>query len=226
MVERVSDLSDDVTLRDLTFEGNVGFPISRIEKIGRVRRLLQEQEEEQPQKEEPALLPPKRPRRERITFTTLHPEMILGDMVMESTRFGPDSACKAREGEDLSQQLANAIQFLQAEIKPYELEELDEGEDHSIPADPTVKNFSYTVVDGQVYYRENSLMHPVEVSVTAENRIRGMIELRECVRRLIEYQTEGYPDEDIAAEQQKLNVLYDSFTAKYGLINSLSLIHI
>ena len=148
-----------------------------------------------------------------------HPEMILGDMVMESTRFGPDSACKAREGEDLSEQLANAIQFLQAEIKPYELEELDE-EDHSIPADPTVKNFSYTLVDGQVYYRENSLMHPVEVSVTAENRIRGMIELRECVRRLIEYQTEGYPDEDIAAEQQKLNDLYDSFTAKYGLINS------
>ena len=149
-----------------------------------------------------------------------HPEMILGDMVMESTRFGPDSACKAREGEDLSEQLANAIQFLQAEIKPYELEELDEEEDRSIPADPSVKNFSYTVVDGQVYYRENSLMHPVEVSVTAENRIRGMIELRECVRRLIEYQTEGYPDEDIAAEQQKLNALYDSFTAKYGLISS------
>ena len=148
-----------------------------------------------------------------------HTEMILSDMVMPPTRFGPDSACKAREGEDLSEQLANAIQFLQAEIKPYELEELDE-EDHSIPADPTVKNFSYTLVDGQVYYRENSLMHPVEVSVTAENRIRGMIELRECVRRLIEYQTEGYPDEDIAAEQQKLNVLYDSFTAKYGLINS------
>ena len=122
-------------------------------------------------------------------------------------------------GEDLSQQLANAIQFLQAEIKPYEREEPDE-EDHAIPADPTVKNFSYTIADGQVYYRENSLMHPVEVSVTAENRIRGMIELRECTRRLIEYQTEGYPDEDIAAEQQKLNVLYDSFTAKYGLMNS------
>ena len=149
-----------------------------------------------------------------------HPEMILGDMVMESTRFGPDSACKAREGEDLSEQLANAIQFLQAEIKPYELEELDEEEDHSIPADPNVKNFSYTIADGQVYYRENSLLHPVEVSVTAENRIRGMIELRECTRRLIEYQTEGYPDEDIAAEQQKLNALYDSFTAKYGLISS------
>ena len=154
------------------------------------------------------------------SYFVQHPEMILGDMVMESTRFGPDSACKAREGEDLSEQLANAIQFLQAEIKPYELEELDEEEDRSIPADPTVKNFSYTVVDGQVYYRENSLMHPVEASVTAENRIRGMIELRECVRRLIEYQTEGYPDEDIAAEQQKLNALYDSFTAKYGLLNS------
>ena len=149
-----------------------------------------------------------------------NPEMILGDMVMESTRFGPDSACKAREGEDLSDQLANAIQFLQAEIKPYELEELDEEEDRSIPADPTVKNFSYTIADGQVYYRENSLMHSVEVSVTAENRIRGMIELRECVRRLIEYQTEGYPDEDIESEQQKLNALYDSFTSKYGLISS------
>ena len=148
-----------------------------------------------------------------------HPEMVLGDMVMESTRFGMDSACKAREGADLSEQLAEAIQFLQAEIKPYELEEPDE-EDHSIPADPTVRNFSYTIVDGQVYYRENSLMHPMEVSVTAENRIRGMIELRECVRRLIEYQTEGYPDEDIQAEQKKLNSLYDSFTAKYGLISS------
>ncbi|MST91130.1 DNA methylase [Ruthenibacterium lactatiformans] len=148
-----------------------------------------------------------------------HPEMVLGDMVMESTRFGMDSACKAREGAELSEQLAEAIQFLQAEIKPYELEEPDE-EDRSIPADPTVRNFSYTIVDGQVYYRENSLMHPMEVSVTAENRIRGMIELRECVRRLIEYQTEGYPDDDIQAEQKKLNSLYDSFTAKYGLISS------
>lgn len=149
-----------------------------------------------------------------------HPEMILGDMVMESTRFWMDSACKAREGADLSEQLAQAIQFLQAEIKPYELEEVNEEEDRSIPADPTVRNFSYTIVDGQVYYRENSLMHPMEVSVTAENRIRGMIELRECVRRLIEYQTEGYPDEDIQAEQKKLNALYDRFTAKYGLISS------
>ena len=153
------------------------------------------------------------------SYFVQHPEMILGDMVMESTRFGPDSACKAREGADLSQQLSQAIQHLQAEITPYELQEPDE-EDHSIPADPSVRNFSYTVVDGKVYYRENSLMYPAEVSVTAENRIRGMIELRECVRRLIEYQTEGYPDEDIQAEQQKLDSLYDSFTAKYGLISS------
>ena len=154
------------------------------------------------------------------SYFVQHPEMILGDMVMESTRFGPDSACKAREGADLSELLAEAVQFLQAEIKPYELEELDEEEDRSIPADPDVKNFSYTVVDGQVYYRENSRMYPVEVSVTAENRIRGMIELRECVRRLIDYQTEGYPDADVKAEQKKLNTLYDSFTKKYGLISS------
>ena len=153
------------------------------------------------------------------SYFVQHPEMILGDMVMESTRFGPDSACKAQEGADLSEQLSQAIQYLQAEIKPHELEEPDE-EERSIPADPTVKNFSYTIVDGQVYYRENSLMYPVEISVTAENRIRGMIELRECVRRFIEYQTEGYPDEEIEAEQAKLNTLYDRFTAKYGLISS------
>ena len=149
-----------------------------------------------------------------------HPEMILGDMVMESTRFGPDSACKAREGEDLSEQLANAIQFLQAEIKPYELEELDEEEDRSIPADPTVRNFSYTVVDGAVYYRENSRMFPVEVSVTAENRIRGMISIRDCARSLIEVQMENGSEEAVQTVQRELNRLYDSFTAQYGLLNS------
>ena len=148
-----------------------------------------------------------------------HPEMVLGDLEIISGPFGPQLVCKPTPGADLSEQLSKAIQFLQAEIKPYELEEPDE-EDLSIPADPNVKNFSYTIVDGQVYYRENSLMHSVEVSVTAENRIRGMIELRECVRRLIEYQTEGYPDEDIKAGQEKLNSLYDSFTRKYGLISS------
>ena len=149
-----------------------------------------------------------------------HPEMFLGDMVMESDAVWPGQRLQSPRGADLSELLAEAVQFLQAEIKPYELEELDEEEDRSIPADPNVRNFSYTVVDGQVYYRENSRMHPLEVSVTAENRIRGMIELRECVRRLIDYQTEGYPDADVKEEQAKLNTLYDSFTKKYGLISS------
>ena len=126
-----------------------------------------------------------------------HPEMVLGDMVMESTRFGMDSTCRSYEDADLSELLSEAVQNLHAQITDYEVEELDEEEDRSIPADPSVRNFSFCLVDGKVYYRENSRMHPIEVSVTAENRIRSMIAIRECVRRLIEYQTEGYPDEDI-----------------------------
>ena len=151
-----------------------------------------------------------------------HPEMVLGKMAFDKSMYGneKETTCRPLERKNLSEQLSEAVQFLQAEIKPYELEELDEEEDRSIPADPNVRNFSYTVVDGQVYYRENSRMHPLEVSVTAENRIRGMIELRECVRRLIDYQTEGYPDADVKEEQAKLNTLYDSFTKKYGLISS------
>ena len=149
-----------------------------------------------------------------------HPDMVLGNMVMETTRFGMDSACKAYEGADLGEQLAEAIQNLHAEITAYEVDELDEEEDRSIPADPEVRNFSYTIVDGQIYFRENSRMQPVEASVTAENRIRGMIALRDCTRRLIELQTEGYPDEDILKEQARLNTLYDEFTKKYGLISS------
>ena len=149
-----------------------------------------------------------------------HPEMILGDMVMESTRFGMDSTCRAYEDADLSELLSEAVQNLHAQITDYEVEELDEEEDRSIPADPAVRNFSFCLVDGKVYYRENSRMHPIEVSVTAENRIRGMITIRECVRRLIEYQTEGYPDEDIQKEQAELNRLYDDYTKKYGLLSS------
>ena len=149
-----------------------------------------------------------------------HPDMVLGNMVMESTRFGMDSACKAYEGADLSGQLAEAIQNLHAEITAYEVDELEDEEDRSIPADPAVRNFSYTIVDGTIYFRENSRMHPVGASMTAENRIRGMIALRDCTRKLIELQTEGYPDEDIGREQTKLNTLYDDFTRKYGLINS------
>ena len=149
-----------------------------------------------------------------------HPEMVLGDMVMESTRFGMDSTCRSYEDADLSELLSEAVQNLHAQITDYEVEELDEEEDRSIPADPSVRNFSFCLVDGKVYYRENSRMHPIEVSVTAENRIRSMIAIRECVRRLIEYQTEGYPDEDIQKEQAELNRLYDDYTKKYGLLSS------
>ncbi|MGM9628951.1 MAG: SNF2-related protein [Faecousia sp.] len=148
-----------------------------------------------------------------------NPDMILGDMVMESTRFGMDSVCRPFENADLSELLRGAVSNLHAEITEYSQEELEE-EDNSIPADPNVRNFSYTIVDGKVYFRENSRMVPVEVSLTAENRIRGMIALRDCVRKLIEYQTEGYPDGDIQKEQDKLNTLYDEYTKKYGLISS------
>ena len=146
-----------------------------------------------------------------------HPEMILGEMKMESARFGMDSACKAYEGADLSELLQEAIGNLHTQITEYEPDEpLEDEEDRSIPADPEVRNFSYTVKDGALYFRENSLMHPVAVSVTSENRIRGMIALRDCVRQLIEYQTENYPDEIIRREREKLNRLYDGFVKKYG----------
>ena len=153
------------------------------------------------------------------SYFVQNPDMVLGEMVMESTRFGMDSVCKADDNADLSDLLQGAIQNLHAQITEYQHEELEE-EDNSIPADPNVRNFSYTIVDGKVYFRENSRMNPVEVSVTAENRIRGMIALRDCVRRLIDYQTEGYPDEDIQKEQARLNTLYDDYTKKYGLLSS------
>lgn len=150
-----------------------------------------------------------------------NPEMILGDMLLISGPHGPTPACIAYEGADLSEQLADAIQNIHAEVTEYEFDDLvDEEEDNSIPADPEVRNFSYTVVDGTIYYRENSRMKPVEVSMTAENRIKGMIGIRDCVRTLIEYQTEDYPDEMITAQQEKLNELYDEFSKKYGIINS------
>ena len=122
---------------------------------------------------------------------------------------------------DLETLLSSAIQNLHAEITEYVMDDPEaEGEDKSIPADPNVRNFSYTVVDGEIYYRENSRMNPVEVSVTAANRIKGLIEIRDCVRTLIEYQTEDWPAEDIQAQQKKLNTLYDAYVEKYGRINS------
>ena len=153
------------------------------------------------------------------SYFVQHPEMVLGEMVMDSTRFGMDSTCKPYPEKDLGRQLAEAVSTLNARITEYQHEELEE-DDRSIPADPNVRNFSYTIVDGKVYFRENSRMNPVEVSVTAENRIRGMIHLRDCVRKLIDYQTEGYSDEDIQREQRNLNDLYDDYTKKYGLLCS------
>ena len=149
-----------------------------------------------------------------------HPDMILGEMKMVSGPFGPTPTCEPYPEQPLEALLAEAVQNIHGEITAYDREEELEGEDHSIEADPAVRNFSYTLVDGQIYYRENSRMNPVEVSKTAESRIRGMIELRDCVRTLLEYQTEDYPDEEIQAQQAKLNTLYDAFTRKYGLINS------
>ena len=149
-----------------------------------------------------------------------HPDMVLGEMKMVSGPFGPTPTCEPYPDQSLEELLAEAVQNIHGEITAYDREEELEGEDHSIEADPAVRNFSYTLVDGQIYYRENSRMNPVEVSKTAESRIRGMIELRDCVRTLLEYQTEDYPDEEIKAQQAKLNALYDAFTRKYGLINS------
>ena len=149
-----------------------------------------------------------------------HPDMVLGEMKMVSGPFGPTPTCEPYPEQPLEALLAEAVQNIHGEITAYDREEELEGEDHSIEADPAVRNFSYTLVNGQIYYRENSRMNPVEVSKTAESRIRGMIELRDCVRMLLEYQTEDYPDEEIKAQQAKLNTLYDAFTRKYGLINS------
>ena len=149
-----------------------------------------------------------------------HPDMVLGEMKMVSGPFGPTPTCEPYPEQPLEALLAEAVQNVHGEITAYDREEELEGEDHSVEADPAVRNFSYTLVDGHIYYRENSRMNPVEVSKTAESRIRGMIELRDCVRTLLEYQTEDYPDEEIKAQQAKLNTLYDAFTRKYGLINS------
>ena len=149
-----------------------------------------------------------------------HPEMILGEMKTVSGRFGEEVTCVPFENADLSELLSEAVANIHGEISDYEVEDELEEENNSIPADPNVRNFSYTIVDDKIYFRENSRMSLVEVSATAENRIKGMVAIRDCVRNLIELQTEDYPDEEIKAEQSKLNSLYDGYTKKYGLINS------
>lgn len=156
------------------------------------------------------------------SYFVQHPEMVLGEMKMESTRFGMDAACKARQDKPLSELLSEAVQRISGEIpeQDNEIDEISDEQDAEIPADPNVRNFSFALVDGKVYFRENNRMTPAKVSMTAENRIRGLLEIRDCVRRLIQYQTDDYPEEMIQTEQKNLNRLYDAFTKKYGLINS------
>ena len=152
-----------------------------------------------------------------------HPEMVLGEIKMENTRFGTfEPVCKARKDIPLSEFLSNAVQRINGEIPELDnrVDEISDEQELSVPADPNVRNFSFTLVDGKVYFRENDRMQPASVSMTAENRIKGLIQIRDCVRKLIEYQTEDYPEEMICTEQENLNRLYDVYTAKYGLINS------
>ena len=152
-----------------------------------------------------------------------HPEMVLGEIKMESTRFGTfEPVCKACKDIPLSELLSNAVQRINGEIPELDngVDEISDEQELSVHADPNVRNFSFTLVDGRVYFRENDRMHPASVSMTAENRIKGLIQIRDCVRKLIEYQTEDYPEEMICTEQENLNRLYDVYTAKYGLINS------
>ncbi len=154
------------------------------------------------------------------SYFVAHPEMVLGEMIMESGPHGMRSTCAPYEDRNLRSLLAEAVENIQAEIAGYEAEELVEEEDYSIPADPTVLNYSFTIREGEIYYRENSRMNPVELSVTGANRVRGMIAVRDCVRELIAYQTEGYNDDVVNEQQKKLNELYDIFRSKYGLLNA------
>ena len=152
-----------------------------------------------------------------------HPEMVLGQLTLESTQYGHDLTVAPIEGANLADQLAEVVQHIEGQYTEAEVETPDiadaENEKHILPADPDVKNFSYTVVDGEVFYRENSVMTQVELSDTAKGRVTGMVELRQTVNDLIDQQLNDYPDEDIQATQAKLNAAYDAFTAKYGLLN-------
>lgn len=156
---------------------------------------------------------------EQNRYYVQHPEMILGEMVMESGPYGMRSTCRPYEGRELSELLSVAVEALKGTIEEVEMEELVEEEDHTIPADPSVSNYSYTLVDGKIYYRENSRMKPVTLPVTGVNRVKGMIAIRDCARELIRYQTEGYSDAVIEGQQKELNRLYDLFRSKYGLLN-------
>lgn len=149
------------------------------------------------------------------SYFVRHPEMVLGEMAMESTQYGMDSVCKPYENADLADLLSEAVSGLHAQIPTYEQDGPEE-EDLSIPADPNVRNYSFTSVDGKLYFRIDSRMEPVELPLTTENRVRGMIALRDCTRQLIEYQAENHPDEIIRREQEKLNGLYDAYVKNTG----------
>lgn len=150
-----------------------------------------------------------------------NPDMILGTMEMESTQFGrPDSTCKPFDGIELKTLLDEAKEKITGEITEYEIGDIEEREETLLPADPSVNNFSYTIVDGKVYFRENSVMAEQDLPITTISRIKGMIELRDCVRDLINLQTEDFPEENIKVAQAKLNTMYDNYVKKYGIINS------
>ena len=150
-----------------------------------------------------------------------NPDMILGTMGTEPTQYGrPDSTCKPYEGIELKTLLDEAKEKITGEITEYEIGDIEEREETMLPADPSVKNFSYTIIDGKVYFRENSVMAEQDLPITTISRIKGMIELRDCVRDLIDLQTEDYPEENIKVAQAKLNRMYDNYVKKYGIINS------
>ena len=209
-----ADLIGAIRLPDNTFSGNAGTRITSDILVFQKRDRIIDIEPEwvQLDTDENGIVMNK--------YFVQHPEMILGNMVMESGRFKPESACKARKDIELDTLINNAVLNINGEITDYIIDDFDEVADETIPADPSVRNFSYTIVDGKIYYRENAIMKSVEVSETAENRIRGMIAIRDCVYRLIDAQVENYEDKYIEAEQETLNTLYDSFTKKYGLINN------
>lgn len=210
-----ADLLGAIRLPDNTFQGNAGTRVTSDILILQKRDRMVDIEPEwvQLDTDENGIRMNK--------YFVSHPEMILGNMVMESGRFKPESACKAFENSDLSELLDKAVANIKGEITEYSIDdELADDDEEYIPADPSVRNFSYTVYDGKIYYRENSLMREVKAGVTAENRIKGMIAIRDSVRKLIELQTNNYPDDEIKAEQNNLNTVYDSFVAKYGYLNS------
>ena len=209
-----ADLLGAIRLPDNTFQGNAGTRVTSDILILQKRDRMVDIEPEwiQLDTDENGIRMNK--------YFVNHPEMVLGTMVMESGRFKPESACKAFENSDLSELLDKAVANIKGEITEYSIDdELADDDEEYIPADPNVRNFSYTVYDGKIYFRENSLMREVKAGVTAENRIKGMIAIRDSVRKLIELQTNNYPDDDIKAEQNNLNTVYDNFVAKYGYLN-------